>query len=61
MLSIYATGVTIGFVSTLYSVNENEEIAALSIAVLSGQLSGEVVVRLSTQDDSAAGIGLTTI
>ena len=47
--------------STLYSVNENEEIAALSIAVLSGQLSGEVVVRLSTQDDSATGIGLTTI
>jgi hypothetical protein len=45
--------VTIGFVSTLYSVNENDEIAAVSIAVLSGQLSEEVVVRLSTENGSA--------
>ena len=61
MLSIYAPGVTIGFVSTLYSVNENDEIAALAIAVLSGQLSEEVVVRLSTENGSATGIGLAII
>ena len=47
--------------STLYSVNENDEIAVLSIAVLSGQLSEEVVVRLRTENGSATGIGLAII
>ena len=46
-------GVTIGFVNTIYSVSESDGIAVVSVAVLSGELSDNVVVRLTTQDGSA--------
>ena len=48
-------GVTIGFVGAMYGVAENEETVAVIAAVLSGELSGTVVVRLTTKDGSAEG------
>ena len=46
-------GVTIGFVNTTYSVSESDGIAVVSVAVLSGELSDDVVVRLTTRGGSA--------
>ena len=47
-------GVTIGFVNTTYSVNEGD-FADVAVGVLSGVLSEDVVVVLTTRDDSATG------
>ena len=46
---------TIGFVETMYSVDEDEGPAMLSVGVLFGELSEEVVVSFTTQDGSATG------
>ena len=48
-------GVTIGFVNTTYSVNEGDSRVAVGVGVLSGVLSEDVVVVLTTRDDSATG------
>ena len=47
-------GVTIGFVATMYPVNEDDGSAVVSVAVL-GELSGDVAVTMSTQRGSAIG------
>ena len=48
-------GVTIGFTETVYSVRESDGQAVARVEVLSGELSGEVVVSFSTSDGSATG------
>ena len=48
-------GVQIGFEEVLYSVDESAGEVTLGVAILSGGLSSEVVVRLSTGDSSATG------
>ena len=53
LMSIHHTGVTIGFVETLYAVKENDGSAVVTVAVLSGQLSQDVVINFDTQDGSA--------
>ena len=47
------TDVVIGFLNTLYSVNESEGIVALEVGVIDGFLGREVVVLFSTIDSSA--------
>lgn len=51
-----STVVQIGFERILYSVNEAARQVTLSVAVLSGSLSDEVLIRLNTQDGSAKGM-----
>ena len=41
---------------TLYSVDENDGSIAVTVAVLSGELSEDVVVGFNTQDDTATGL-----
>ena len=49
-------GVTIGFVNESYTVNEADGTALVTVAVLSGELSEDVVVGFNTQDISATGV-----
>ena len=51
------TGVEVGFEETVYTVVEGSGPATVTVAVLSGQLSSDVVVRLDTSQRSAEGIG----
>ena len=51
----FVEGATLGFLDTFYNVNENEEFATVVIMVLSGELSVDVLLRLTTQDGSAKG------
>ena len=51
-----SAGVTIGFVETEYSVDEDDGSALVTVAVLSGELSEDVVVGFNTQDDTATGL-----
>ena len=48
--------VTIGFENTFYSVDESSGSLTVDVAVLSGDLSRDVVVRFDTRRDSATGI-----
>ena len=48
--------VEIGFEQTVYTVEEGSGPATVSVAVLSGQLSSDVVVRLDTTQRSAEGM-----
>lgn len=48
-------GVTIGFVNTTYSVNEGDFGVAVTVGVLSGVLSEDVVVVLTTRNGTATG------
>ena len=50
------TGVTIGFVDESYTVRESDGEAVVRVAVLSGELSHDVVVGFNTQEDSATGV-----
>ena len=50
------TGVTIGFVDESYTVRESDGEAVVTVAVLSGELSQDVVVGFNTQEDSATGL-----
>lgn len=52
---LFVEGATVGFLDTFYNVNENEELATVFITVLSGELSVDVLLRLTTQDGSAKG------
>ena len=45
----------IGFEQSLYFVEEGSETVSLNVAVLSGQLSSNVIVRLLTLERSAQG------
>ena len=45
----------IGFEQTVYTVEEGSGPATVSMAVLSGQLSSNVIVRLDTTQRSAEG------
>ena len=47
--------VVIGFEETVYTVSEDERVAMLTVRVLSGSLSGPVVVRVDTSDGTARG------
>ena len=47
--------VQIGFEEILYMVNEADGQVVLSVAVLSGQLSSDVLIRINTADNSAVG------
>lgn len=55
-LSFSVTVVEIGFERIHYSVRETAGRVILSVAVLSGSLSDEVVIRINTQDRSAKGM-----
>lgn len=50
------TAVQIGFARTLYSIDEAASEVTLSVAVLSGHLSSDTLVRLKTGDNSATGL-----
>ena len=52
----FLTVAVIGFERTLYSVNEDDMVAVLVARVLSGALSGPVVVRVNTDDGTALGM-----
>lgn len=52
----WSTGITIGFNQTLYEVSENESFALIFVVIIRGTLQREVVVDVSTQDDTALGI-----
>ena len=52
----YYAGVQIGFQQTLYSVDESTGLVVLSVRVLSGILTNEVIVELNTNQDTAIGI-----
>ena len=54
-------GVSIGFRETEYSVDEASGAVLVSVEVLSGQLSGDVVVRLNTNQNTATGRAVTTV
>ena len=53
-LSLY-TGATIGFTQTQYSVSEDMGPVVLVVEVLFGELSEEVTVGFTTQNDTAIG------
>ena len=55
------TGTVIGFNQTLYEVNENEPVALTFVIITSGILRREVAINVSTQDDTALGILITTL
>ena len=48
-------GVTIGFVETMYDINEGDGTVTLTIAVLSGELSEDVVLNFATLPGTASG------
>ena len=50
--------ITIGFVATMYPVDEDDGSAVVSVAVLFGELSGDVEVTMSTQRGSAIGMDI---
>ena len=52
--------VVIGFNQTLYEVSENEVLALISVSLLNGTLRREVVVEVSTQEDTALGMHTCT-
>ena len=52
-LNAFSLGVVIGFQQTTYNVLESVGDAELRVAVLSGSLETEIVVRFTTDDDSA--------
>ena len=52
----FLTVAVIGFERTLYSVNEDDMVAVLVARVLSGALSGPVIVRVNTDDGTALGM-----
>ena len=43
-----------------YTVGESDREAVVTVAVLSGELSQDVVVGINTQEDSATGLYCTT-
>ena len=47
--------VQIGFNNSVYTIDERAGEVVVSVVVLSGTLSDEVVVRFNTQDSSALG------
>lgn len=49
------TVVRIGFEEMLYFVDESAGEITVSVGVLSGTLSGDVMVQVNTNDNSAAG------
>ena len=49
------TVAVIGFERNLYSVDEATGQIVLGIAVLSGELSGDVIINLETADGTAQG------
>ena len=48
-----STEVVIGFIDPPYQVNESDGSVNLTIGVLTGNLQRQVVLRLSTSDDTA--------
>ena len=46
---------TIGFLSALYFVFENESHVTIQVGILEGSLQREVTVTLSTSDSTAIG------
>ena len=55
-LPFSVTVVEIGFERSHYSVRETAGQVTLSVAVLSGSLSDEIVIRINTHDRSAKGM-----
>ena len=55
ILSLTHTAVVIGFRQTAVSVNENDGIATLVVAVLRGTLAKPIMVVFSTNDLTATG------
>lgn len=51
----YYLVVTIGFHLLEYEVSENHGSITLNVSILSGTLERDIVIYLSTQDDSSAG------
>ena len=54
-LTNFLTGVLIGFDRDVYTVSESNGSVTLLVQVLSGQLSEDTVVQLTTTDDTAQG------
>lgn len=52
----YVTAVVIGFVMSDYAARESDGTVKVEVAVMSGRLSSDVVVRFDTQDGRATGV-----
>ena len=52
---MHSVGVTIGFLETSYTANEGDDEVLVRVGILSGELSEDVTVTLTTQDDTATG------
>ena len=52
---LFFVALVIGFVPTTYTVNEGSGPAVLIVQVISGDLETQIVVNLTTFDDSAVG------
>ena len=50
------TDIAIGFNQTLYEVSESEPFASTVVVITRGTLQREIVVNVSTQDDTALGL-----
>ena len=50
------TDVAIGFNQTLYEVSESEPLASIFVVITRGTLQREIIVNVSTQDDTALGL-----
>ena len=51
------TEVTIGFEETVYSVLETDGSVMVPVVLLVGELSSDVMVRITTDDGTATGSG----
>lgn len=54
---ISSTAVQIGFLQTLYSVNEEEGLVTVQVGVISGSLTSDVNVEITSTDGSATSSG----
>ena len=57
ILSCHISAATIGFERTSHTVDEDNGPVIVGVAVLSGSLSRDVVVRFNTEDDTARSEG----
>ena len=51
----------IGFMDTPYTVSESDGSALLRVGLIEGSIQGQVMIALSTNDSTAAGMFITLI
>ena len=60
-ISYHTTVAVIGFDDTIYYVDESAETAVVTVRLFSGGLSSAVVIRLTTEDNTAQGVCCTIL